>query len=107
MPTCENCLHVELCKEDLKNIMKDMGSLNVQEVIELGLNNHNKGCKFFMDRSKFVDVSELQQKVIRPLTNRCAEYTKCQMCLACVLEIREHCEHYKKVEQALKECEKE
>lgn len=107
MPNCKNCLHVELCKEDLLNSMKGLGLSNEQEIIEIGLNSQNNDCEFFKDSSKFVDVSELQQNVIRPLTNRCAEYTKCQMCSACVLAIREHCEHYKKVEQALKECEKE
>lgn len=97
MATCkENCLHYESCKAIYEELTGDNGTGGNAEY-----------CKFFEDRSKFVDVSELQQNVIRPLTNRCAEYTKCQMCLACVLEIRERCEHYKKAEQALKECEKE
>lgn len=86
MSTCKDCVHVKVCRE------KD---------------NVVRPCYFFKDRSKFVDVSELQQNVIRPLTNRCAVYTKCLTCLACALEIRERCEHYKKVEKALKEREKE
>lgn len=85
MPTCKECIHYEPCR-------KTIPSASI--------------CRFFKDRSKFIDVSELQQNVIRPLTNRCAEYTKCQMCLACVLEIRERCEHYEKAEQALRRREK-
>ena len=96
MVTCkENCLHYEACKATYKKLTGDSGTGGNAEY-----------CKYFKDRSKFVDVSELQQNVIRPLTNRCAEYTKCQTCLACALEIRERCEHYKKAEQALKEREK-
>ena len=83
MSNCKDCEHVNVCRY-----------ICTADVM---------CCKFFKDRSKFVDVSELQQNVIRPLTNRCAVYTKCLTCLACALEIRERCEHYKKVEKALKE----
>ena len=82
MPTCKDCIHFEVCPE---------------------IDNVVRPCYFFKGREKFIDVSELQKNVIRPLTNRCAAYTKCQTCLACALEIRECCEHYKKVEKALNE----
>ena len=60
-------------------------------------------CKNFKDHSRFVDIAEVKRKIIRPLCNRCAALTDCQTCPACALEIREHCEHYKEAEQALKE----
>lgn len=94
MPTCKDCIRYEVCN---RKWVDDNGVMKMRD---------SKECYFFKDRSKFVDVSELQQNVIRPLTNRCAVYTKCQTCLACALETRERCEHHKKAEQALKERER-
>ena len=75
MPTCKSCLHVELCKEDLLNSMKGLGLSNEQEIIEIGLNNQNNGCKFFKDSSKFIEIpfipsqnvyfySEVENKIV-------------------------------------------
>lgn len=61
MPTCKNCLHVELCKEDLLNSMKGLGLSNEQEIIEIGLNSQNNDCEFFKDSSKFVELPELEE----------------------------------------------
>lgn len=107
MVTCKDCIHEKLCMHYVKLLSKSKG-VDFDNAIEQYCEKVEADkCEFFQDRSKFVDVSELQQNVIRPLTNRCAEYTKCQTCLACAVEIREHCEHYKKVEKALKGSEKE
>ncbi|GEM_PF-4400753 len=90
MATCKDCLHVEVCLFKRYRVEKD---------------RMEKRCSFFKDRSRFVDMTEIKQNVIRPLCNRCAALTDCQTCLACVLEIRKHCDHYKQIEQALKEKE--
>lgn len=107
MSTCKDCIHNKICGHYVKSLSKSNGidfDNAIEQYCEIAECDE---CKYFQDRSKFIDVSELQQNVIRPLTNRCAVYTKCLTCLACSLEIRERCEHYKKVEKALKERKKE
>lgn len=100
MATCADCVHVEVCKfKDLPAPLSD-SYIRESECIE-------NRCGNFKDRSRFVNMTEIKQNVIRPLCNRCAALTDCQTCLACALEIREHCNHYKQIEQALKECDRE
>ena len=88
MAKCKDCVHVDVCqKTRIMNPAYD----------------YAPKCNDFKDRSRFVDITEIKQNVIRPLCNRCAAQTKCQTCLACALEIRKYCKHYKQAEQALKE----
>ena len=92
--TCKDCIHYEACK-------------NLYEIHGDGLSGESHVCDYFADRSRFVDIAEVKRKIIRPLCNRCTALTDCQTCLACALEIREHCEHYKEAERALKLKERE
>ena len=91
--TCKDCIHFDRCK-----------GLYRFERLQRAV---SKGCPYSKDRSRFVDIAEVKRKIIRPLCNRCAALTDCQTCPACALEIREHCEHYKEAEQALKLKERE
>lgn len=102
---CTDCVHYEFCLSQEKYLIEH----NRKDLIRrYGFGLHEvEHCKFFKDRSRFVDMTEIKQNVIRPLCNRCAALTDCQTCLACALEIREHCNHYKQIEQALKERDRE
>ena len=98
MATCAECVHVEVCSE--KNLHVVVG-MNI--IPRFKYKRIEQECKNFKDHSRFVDIAEVKRKIIRPLCNRCAALTDCQTCPACALEIREHCEHYKEAEQAVKE----
>lgn len=97
MATCKDCIHYNLCRS-ISRIQLGWRGNSVHYV-----ENVEEICKDFKDHSRFVDIAEVKRKIIRPLCNRCAALTDCQTCPACALEIREHCEHYKEAEQAVKE----
>lgn len=84
--TCNDCIYAQVC--------------GYRDQLDINPVYYAEQCEDFKDRSQFMDITEIEQNVIRPLCNRCAALTNCQTCLACAVEIRKHCKHHKQAEQA-------